>query len=234
MKILAIESSAGPASCAVYQDGKVLSFSYVNTGLTHSQTLIPMVNNMLVSAGVCIRDIDYLAVAAGPGSFTGVRIGVAAVKGIAFTDGIPCIGVSTLAAMARLTEGIPFEGLICAAMDARCNQVYTALFENNNGDIKRLTDDSALHLDELKKQVELYKKRVLFIGDGAQLCYNAFGLSVPNVYLAPPAFRYQNAIGVAIEAAKMTDCAVPPDRLMPTYLRLPQAERELKRRQGEQ
>ena len=175
-----------------------------------------------------------MPLAAGPGSFTGVRIGVAAVKGIAFTDGIPCIGVSTLAAMARLTEGIPFEGLICAAMDARCNQVYTALFENNNGDIKRLTDDSALHLDELKKQVELYKKRVLFIGDGAQLCYNAFGLSVPNVYLAPPAFRYQNAIGVAIEAAKMTDCAVPPDRLMPTHFRLPQAERELKRRQGEQ
>lgn len=233
MKILAIESSAGPASCTVYHDGKVLADSAVNTGLTHSQTLIPMVDDMLKNAGININDIDLFAVAAGPGSFTGVRIGVAAVKGLAFASEKPCLGVSALAAMARMTEGLPYEGLVCAAMDARCNQVYTALFENHNGHLKRLSEDNAISVDELKNQLEIYKKTVLLIGDGAQLCYNAFGSSVPNVYLAPPNFRFQNSVGVALEAAAFPEHSVSAEELMPVYLRLPQAERELRRRLGQ-
>ncbi|NLN81215.1 MAG: tRNA (adenosine(37)-N6)-threonylcarbamoyltransferase complex dimerization subunit type 1 TsaB [Clostridiales bacterium] len=232
MNILAIESSAGPASCAVYRDGKLLACSSINTGLTHSQTLIPMVSDTLKNAGLDIKNIDLYAVAAGPGSFTGIRIGVAAVKGLAFTDKKPCIGVSTLAAMTRMTQGIPFDGIVCAAMDARCNQVYTALFENHSGEIKRLTQDSALHLDDLKKLIEATKKNVLFIGDGSQLCYNAFGGLREGMFLAPPMLRYQNAAGVALEAAETPESAVSAEQLMPVYLRLPQAERELKRRQS--
>jgi tRNA threonylcarbamoyladenosine biosynthesis protein TsaB len=232
MKILAIDSTAGPASCAVLEDGKVLASSAVNTGLTHSQTLVPLANDLLKNAAIDISEIDLFAVAAGPGSFTGVRIGVAAVKGFAFALDKPCVGVSTLAAMARMVEGIPIDGLICTTMDARCNQVYAALFEINNGTIKRIMDDTALSIEDLKKQVEIFKKKIIFIGDGAQLCYNAFGSTV-DAYLAPPNLRYQNAVGVAIEANSIKEKAVSAEQLMPVYLRLPQAERELKRRLGQ-
>jgi len=232
MKILAVDSSAGPASCAVLENGRVLASSFANTGLTHSQTLVPMVNDMLKNAGIGIDEIDLFAVSAGPGSFTGVRIGGAAVKGVAFASEKPCVGVSTLAAMARAVQGLPLDGIICAAMDARCGQVYTALFEIENGKIRRLMDDTALSIEELKNHVELCKKNIILIGDGAELCYNAFGASV-KACPAPANLRYQNAVGVAMEAESMLDKSVSADQLMPVYLRLPQAERELKRRLGQ-
>lgn len=232
LKILAVDSSAGPASCAVYQAGKVLAGSYANTGLTHSQTLAPMINDVLKNAAVDVREIDLFAVSAGPGSFTGVRIGVAAVKGMALAGDKPCIGVSTLAAMARLVSGLPVDGLVCAAMDARRGQVYAALFETDGGKIRRVMEDTALAVEDLKKRVENHKKKVILIGDGAGLCYNAFG-SKADTFLAPPHLRYQNAVGVAMEAEADPQRAVSAERLMPTYLRLPQAERELKRRLGQ-
>lgn len=232
MKILAVDSSAGPASCAVFENGKVLASSFANTGLTHSQTLVPMVYDMLKNAGISIDEIDLFAVSAGPGSFTGVRIGVAAVKGFAFATEKPCVGVSTLASMARTFQGLPIDGIICAAMDARCGQVYAALFEIENGKMRRIMDDTALSIEELKKHVELCKKKIILIGDGAELCYNAFGTSV-EACLAPGNLRYQNAVGVAMEAESEMDKSVLADQLMPVYLRLPQAERELKRRLGQ-
>lgn len=118
MKILAIESSAGPASCAVWEERCILASAAVNTALTHSQTLLPMVSGMLSNAGLTLTDIDAYAVSAGPGSFTGIRIGVSAVKGMAFSDDKPCFGVSTLAAIARNADGLPFDGVVCAVMDA--------------------------------------------------------------------------------------------------------------------
>lgn len=232
MKILAIESSAGPASCAVTEDGRVLASSVIHTGLMHSQTLIPMVDAMLRNAGISFNEIDFLAVAAGPGSFTGIRIGVAAVKGLAFTQDKPCIGVSTLASMARALQGLPYTGILCAAMDARCHQVYTALFECDNGKISRITADEAISISALENKIISLKKPVILFGDGAELCYNTFGLNVPNIAIAPLPLRYQNAIGVALEAAEATDKAVDASKLQPIYLRLPQAERELKRRKG--
>lgn len=232
MKILAIESSAGPASCAVMEDGRLLATAGVHTGLTHSQTLIPMVDSMLKNAAIPFDDIDLLAVAAGPGSFTGVRIGVAAVKGLAFAKDTPCVGVSTLAAMARLAEGVPFDGIVCAAMDARCRQVYTALFTCGNGRLSRLTPDEALPLDELEKRLVSTKKSIFLVGDGAELCYNTFGNRISGAVLAPPHLRYQQAAGVAAEAAAGPEQAVSAERLQPVYLRLPQAERELRARQG--
>lgn len=233
MKILAIESSAGPASCALAEDGRILASAGAHTGLTHSQTLIPMVDAMLKNAGVSIREVDLLAVAAGPGSFTGVRIGVAAVKGLAFAQDKPCVGVSTLAAMARLADGLPFDGVVCAAMDARCRQVYTALFACEGGEVSRLTPDEAIPLEELEKRLISCNKSIFLVGDGAQLCYNTLNGHVPGLILAPPLLRYQQAAGVAAQAALETEKAVPAERLQPIYLRLPQAERELRARQGE-
>ncbi|MBO5798168.1 MAG: tRNA (adenosine(37)-N6)-threonylcarbamoyltransferase complex dimerization subunit type 1 TsaB [Clostridia bacterium] len=226
MKILALETSAGPASCALVEDGRVLASAYINTPLTHSQTLMPMVESMLQNAGLSFSQVERLAVTAGPGSFTGVRIGVAAVKGLAFANDTPCVGVSTLAAIARNMEGLGFDGIVCAAMDARCRQVYTACFEKG----ERLTPDEAISLDELKNRLISYKKPIFLLGDGAKLCYTAFVDYVPALYLAPEHLRYQNAVGVAAEAAQCE--TVTAEALQPLYLRLPQAERELRARKG--
>ena len=234
MNILALETSAGPASCAVTRDGQVLASAYINTPLTHSQTLLPMVEDMLKNAALSLDDMDLLAVAAGPGSFTGVRIGVAALKGLAFARNIPCAAVSTLAAIARGAEGGGFDGVICAAMDARCRQVYTACFETTGEGLQRLTPDEAISTDELKNRLISYKKPIFLLGDGAQLCYTEFRNEpqIENLYLAPPARRYQQATGVAAEAAEMAAFGetVSAEQLRPVYLRLPQAERELRAR----
>lgn len=230
MKILALETSAAPGSCAVVEDGRVLASAYVNTALTHSQTLMPMVEGMLKNAALALSDIDRLAVAAGPGSFTGVRIGVAALKGLAFAENTPCVGVSTLEAMAHNAAGIGFDGVICAVMDARCRQVYTACFTAEGDGVSRLSDDEAIALEDLKARLQAFDKPVLLIGDGAQLCYKELSSDVPRLRLAPPHLRYQQAVGVA--AAAVDAEVVSAEELQPVYLRLPQAERELRARMG--
>lgn len=240
--ILALDSSAGPASCAVLRchaggGRELLATAGVNTRLTHSQTLLPMIGDMLKNAGLTMDDMDILAVSAGPGSFTGVRIGVAAVKGLAFPKNLPCAGVSTLAAMARNAQELPYSGLVLGVMDARCRQVYTALFRCEEGRISRLTPDEALSLDQLedrlKNQEDFAGKSILVVGDGAQLCYNTLKEPVPGLRLMPEPLRYQQGTGVALEAAELAASGglVQADQLLPVYLRLPQAERELKRRQ---
>ncbi len=228
MKILALETSAGPASCAVTEDGVVLASAYNNTALTHSQTLMPMTESMLTQAGIHFADVDLLAVAAGPGSFTGVRIGVAALKGLAFAHNKPCVGVSTLAAIARNAEGIGFEGVACATMDARCRQVYTACFRVGSGVFERISEDEAISTDELKEKLLSFGKPILLLGDGAKLCYNEFVNEIPHLQLAAEHVRFQTAVGVAAEAASHE--TVTAETLQPTYLRLPQAERELRAR----
>ena len=191
MRILAVETSAVPASCAVVEDGKILASSYNNTAQTHSQTLMPMVEEMLKQAVLSVSDMDRLAVSAGPGSFTGVRIGVAALKGLAFAEDKPCVGVSTLAAIARNAEGVGFEGVVCAAMDARCRQVYTACFAVENGEIRRLSEDEAISTDELKARLAVFDKPIMLVGDGAALCYREFSGEIDRLLLAPEHLRYQ-------------------------------------------
>ena len=229
--ILAVDASSVTAAAALCSgDGAVVRSDFLHNGLTHSETLLPMIRRVLGDTSVA--DLDAIAVTAGPGSFTGVRIGVAAAKGLAFARNTLCVGVSTLAAMARLAEGLPFDGIVCAAMDARCRQVYTALFACENGRVSRLTPDEALSLDDLEKHLLSTKKSIFLVGDGAELCYNTFGNHMPGVVLAPPHLRYQQAVGVAAEAAAGPEQAVSAERLQPVYLRLPQAERELRARQG--
>ena len=147
MLILAFETSAKAASAALLEDGKLLGESYQNTGLTHSQTLMVMAENLLHQCGKTVNDVNAVAVAAGPGSFTGVRIGVAAAKGFAWGREVPCYGVSTLEAMA-LSLG-EYQGYVCPVMDARRSQVYNALFYVNHGSLKRITEDRAIALAQL-------------------------------------------------------------------------------------
>lgn len=147
MKILALESSACAASAAITEDGKLLGEAFLNTGLTHSQTLLPLVQGLFKNANLALEEIDAFAVTNGPGSFTGVRIGVAALKGLAFPYEKPCIPLSTLEVIAFGQTG--GDCTVCAAMDARCMQVYTALFSCHAGTLERLTEDSAMKIAEL-------------------------------------------------------------------------------------
>ena len=226
MLILAFETSAKAASVALLEDGKLLGESYQNTGLTHSQTLMVMAENLLSQCGKTVADVTAAAVAAGPGSFTGVRIGVAAAKGFAWGREIPCYGVSTLEAMA-LSLGV-YQGYVCPCMDARRSQVYNALFYVNQGVPERVSEDRAISLAELGTELKSLKEPIFLVGDGSNLCYNTLLESVPNLVLPPEHRMHQRASGVALAARKQVEVGDLGDAnaLTPNYLRLSQAERE--------
>ena len=226
MKILAFETSAKAASVALLEKGKLLGESYQNTGLTHSQTLTVMAEDLLKACNLTAKDVDAVAVAAGPGSFTGVRIGVAAAKGFAWGGELPCYGVSTLEAMAR-NLGV-WEGYVVPAMDARRSQVYTAIFHAEKGVLSRVEADMAISLAELGEKIKNCAEPVFLVGDGALLCYNALLEEVPNLVLPPEHRMHQRAAGVALVAQEMADAGDPGNgaELTPNYLRLSQAERE--------
>ncbi len=223
MRILALETSAKSVSCAVTEDGAVLARSFQCTGLTHSRTLLPMVDAMLKNAELAPESIDRYAVAAGPGSFTGLRIGVSALKGLAWAADRPCVGVSTLNAMARNLAHLDGALLVCA-MDARRNQVYNALFEAKRGTLERLTSDRAVGLDELVEELAGDAREKVLLGDGAALAYGYLTERGIPCTLAPAALRYQDAVGVALAAETMEP--VPAQALGIQYLRVSQAERE--------
>lgn len=226
MKILALESSATAASVALCEDEALIAQSFRDTGLTHSQTLLPMTEELLAHCGLTVADLDLIAVAAGPGSFTGLRIGVATAKGLAWAAQLPCAGCSTLEAMAWNLAGL--DGELCAAMDARRHQVYNARFRAENGTITRLTEDRAIALEDLIEELRGTKTTQIVLGDGAQLCCEALTAAGIPARLAPPNLRQQTAWGVArlgLELAKAGQ-TVPPEELVPVYHRLSQAERE--------
>ena len=234
MKILALDTSSRAASCALLEGPRPLGSFYIDAQLTHSQTILPMVQELLRQSKQELRDVDLFAVSNGPGSFTGLRIGAAAVKGLAHGFGKPCLGISTLEGLAYNLQGQ--SGVACAVMDARCQQVYCALFDLDEG-CRRLTEDSALPLEELKELLKKQEKTVTLVGDGAVLCYNSFGAegSAPQgLRLAQPARLLQNAVSVGLVALAHVDEAAPAADLVPRYLRLPQAQRELLRKQTQQ
>ena len=225
MKILALESSAKAASCAVLADGIPLATAWQATGLTHSRTLLPMVQDMLRSSELELSDMDAIAIAAGPGSFTGLRIGLASVKGLSWAADKPCIGVSTLEGMAHPLRHM--DGIIVCAMDARRSQIYNAVFLAENGQLTRLREDRAISLEEAAADIRSFDGPITIVGDGAVLCYEYFIAAGIDCTLAPAHLRQQSALGVAMaaEAAGM-DAAVSAQDLAPVYLRLSQAERE--------
>ena len=230
--ILAVDTTAKPVSCALAEGDRVLAAYYANTGLTHSQTLLPMIEHLLHTSEKTIEDVDALAVNAGPGSFTGVRIGVSAVKGLAFTRELPCVAVSTLECMAENTVATQ-DAVICCLMDARCQQVYAALFEKDAGGVvHRLSQDEALTVAQMGEKLSTLQRPIILVGDGSEMCYRVWKDSIPNIYLAPASVRYQNAAATALIAVRMYERGetVSAEELLPLYLRLPQAERELNAR----
>lgn len=231
MKILAFESSAVSASVALTEDDRLVAQSFQNCGLTHSRTLLPMAEALLANCGVTINDVDALAVAHGPGSFTGVRIGVATVKGLALGADKPCVGVSTLEAMAWGARALG--GSLCCVMDARADQVYNALFEVESLTPRRLCDDRALKMTELSE--EIGEAPYFLVGDGANLCYNTIKDHCIGLRLASPELRYATGFGVAAAALPLAQAGktCSPQELDAFYLRRPQAERERMKRLAE-
>ena len=225
MLILGIDTAAAPCCAAVYDTDKqqTLGSFVINNKLTHSVTLMPVVSDLLRNSGITTEDIDLFAVANGPGSFTGLRIGISAVKGMAFAASKPCAAVSTLEAMAYNVAMC--DGIVCASIDARCNQVYTATFLNDNGTVTRLTEEECLKADELAARLSEYDGDIILVGDGAQLVKKAADEQGIDTRLAPDPLRFQTGYGVCLAA--MNAERIAPEQLMPMYLKLPQAQREL-------
>ena len=226
MLLLAFETSAKSCSAALHDGKGLLAESYQNSGLTHSQTLMVMAEDLLKVCGKSAADVTHLAVAAGPGSFTGVRIGVSAAKGFAWGAELPVYGVSTLEAMA-LGLGV-MDGHICCCMDARRKQVYNAIFLAENGHLTRVCEDRAISLEELQEELLSIDGPIYLVGDGAELTMRTLGAEVPGLVLPPEHRRHQRASGVALAAIGAMERGESADgaALQPNYLRLSQAERE--------
>lgn len=232
MRILSVDTSSNVASVAICDDEKLVCEIIVNNKKTHSQTLMPMIDSALKQSGLEISDIDLLVSANGPGSFTGLRIGVSAVKGLAHAAGIPVVGVSTLEAMAY---NLPFcEYIISPIMDARRQQVYNAVYEWQNGELLKIKEPRALSLDELIEELIKLDKKVVFLGDGVDVhkAYIQEKMADKAVF-APVCANEQRASGLAVAAKKLYDegKAVSFYELAPIYLRKPQAERELEEKE---
>ncbi len=224
MMILGVESSAKAASAALCRDGVLIGQYFQNSSLTHSRTLLPMIEDLLKNLEISLLDIDLIAVSKGPGSFTGIRIGISAVKGLCWALDTPACGVSTMEAMAYNGLSAPTGSLICCCMDARREQFYNALFEMREGKPHRLCPDRAISAHELAEEINNFEKDVFLVGDGSHLCYNILDNLKGNIVLAPEPLRYQSAWGVCMAAAH--EKPQRADELLPVYLRLSQAERE--------
>ncbi len=225
MKILAIDSSAKSASVAISENQKLLGEFFINNGLTHSQTLAPMVEDVLEVLKLNINEIDCFAVSTGPGSFTGLRIGIATIKGLAFANNSPCIGISTLYSIAYNFYGE--NKIVCVVMDAKCDNVYNAIFDVSKDKITRLTQDRLISIEDLFLEIEKLEKKVILVGDGAVLCYNKNKKNL-KVYLAFENKQYQRASSVALAAYEFClngTAVIGSSELIPVYLRRSQAER---------
>ena len=227
MLTLAFDSTAKAASVAVTDSEKLLALYTIDNGLTQSELLLPMAENVLKSLKLSFSDIELLACSVGPGSFTGVRIGTALVKGISFGKGIPCASVSTLEAIAENLAGI--EGIIVPAMDARRSQVYTAIFECRGGEMIRRTEDMAISISELGEMLKSYEDKSIYLaGDGYNVATKTLAAMGITLRETPVLLREENAYSVAKIANKLYSEGKTTDDLqhLPTYLRVPQAERE--------
>ena len=232
MTVLAVDTSAKAASVCLANEEKIIGEFFINTSLTHSQTLVPMIEQLCKNAGVPLSEVEAVAVNAGPGSFTGVRIGVAAAKGIAFEKELPCVPVSTLESIAYNFLGN--DCAVCAVMDARCSQVYNAIFRVTGEKIERLCDDRAISLADLQNELGQMNEKILLAGDGAEITFDFLENSPCDAILAPINTRTQTAASVACAAFKQIreGNTLTPEELMPVYLRLPQAQRELNKKMG--
>ena len=227
MIILAFDSTAKAASCAVCDGDKLLALYNIDNGLTQSELLLPMAESMLKNLKLSWDDIGLLACAVGPGSFTGVRIGVSLVKGIAFGKNIPCVSVSTLDELAENLIGL--DGIIVPCMDARRQQVYTATYKGTEGVLEKLTPDRAIAISELAEELKAYTGTPIYlVGDGYETARRGLIAAGIEVKDTPPLLICENAYSVARVALKKYEAGEYESDLeiAPTYLRMPQAERE--------
>ena len=230
IKILSVDTCLAECSVALHYDDKLIGEIFLNAGLTHSQTLMPAVDNLLRLAGIKVKDIDLFGVTKGPGSFTGIRIGMAAVKGMALPFDKPCVSVSSLYAMAINVQS--FDGIVCACIDARNNQIYNAVFNIHDQKIERITEDRAILIDDFIKEVKEYDQKVIFIGDAAEICYNTMNAfsKKNNLILLSKEKGAIRASDIGKEAFRIYNLGESErcEDIMPEYLKLSQAERELK------
>ena len=224
MKILSVDSSAVAASVAICEDETLLAEYTLNNGNTHSETILPMIEAALKMLDLTVADVDLFAVSNGPGYFTGVRIGTATVKGLAFGSEKPCVGVSTLEALAYNLVG--YKGIICPVMNARRSQVYTALFESDGKSLTRRMEDTPMAVSELDEALSKSGEPIRFCGDGYDVTVPA--LTKCEYISVPERQRLQSAYSVAVAALnKYRNGEYTSDKdLVSTYLRPSQAERE--------
>ena len=229
MKILAVDTTAKTATAALTEDQRLLGLTVLNTPNTHSVTLLPMIDGILRGAGIAVSDIELFVCSAGPGSFTGVRIGTAAIKGLAYADKKPCVGVSALEALAlNVTEE---DGIICPVMDARRNQLYNALFVYEDGKLRRLTPDRVITAEDLASELKDESRSIYVTGDGSDIAKCA--LCQNNIAELHEVMKYHNAYNVALlgyktytQASDSEKAELTCEKLSPVYLRASQAERE--------
>lgn len=223
MTILALDSSSRAASCALVREGQLAGEMFANIGSTHSQTLMPMVEQLLSLTATTPAQIDVYAVTTGPGSFTGLRIGLSCIKGMALATGKPCAGIPTLTALAAGVAG--YEGYICPVMDARRGQVYTALFECGESGLIRISEDEAMSVEALSDKLAGLSSPPMLVGDGGNMVSGLLGCPAK---LAPERFLHQRAGAVASLAQDLAARGqlIDSRKLTPVYLRLPGAERE--------
>ena len=226
MIIMAFDSTAKSASVAVLDGERVLANYSIDNGLTQSELLLPMAEDALKSLKLSFSDVELYACSSGPGSFTGVRIGVSLIKGLAFGKGVPCVGVSTLLALAENLAGL--RGVIVPVMDARREQVYTAIFNSDGKTLTRECEDKAISISDLARELESKEEPIYLVGDGYAVVKRAFeklGLKTENT---PELLLLENAasVGKAALRAYLNGDGGSDLTVSPTYLRMPQAERE--------
>ena len=227
MKILAFDSTAKSASIAVCEDEKLLALYNIDNGLTQSELLLPMAEAAIKALRISFSDIDLFTASMGPGSFTGVRIGAALVKGLAFGRDVPCVSVSTIEALAE--NLMPLDGVIVPVMDARRAQVYTAIFVSDGAALHRECDDCAIPIKELAERLRQYNgKKIYLVGDGYSAATAGLVEAGINLSPTPPLLINENAYSIArVALRKYKNGEYIDDKsISPIYLRLPQAERE--------
>lgn len=230
MKILAVDSSSVTASVAIVESGEIIAHYFLNVGLTHSQTLAPMIESVLKNSNILPSEIDLYAATNGPGSFTGIRIGLSIAKAMALANSKPCLGVSSLYSLAYNLKDK--NNILCACMDARNNQVYNALFKVENNKITRLTEDRVIDINNLKEELSEFKEKTEIVGDGAEICYNSFKESDKNFaksILFYSKNKYISAVNLAFAASEAYCSEKDKNKINSeiNYIRIPQAQRLL-------
>lgn len=225
MKILAIDTTGQTASAALLENDVIVAEYSIHYKMTHSQTILPMIDEINHKIELDLSTVDYIACSCGPGSFTGLRIGAATAKGLALGGNIDVVAVPTLDALAY--NVFDTDAIICPIMDARRQQVYTAFYQWRENELNRLTQYSALAIEEVIQQAKSYQNKVIFLGDGV-VVHKELLLRENNFCFAPIHSNLQRAASVAAFAVKLIEKGkvIKGSELELIYLRKPQAERE--------